>query len=376
MTLLCPSGNHLVNRPRLCQARPRMTRPRILSLATANPPYSLHQEAVIAKAREQLSPFISNFDDYANVYRRTQIEHRYSATPLAWYEHQHTWESRQKAYLEGVLPTAEDAITDCTQAIDLPLNQIHHLIVVSTTGVSTPSVDALISERMGLPPSMTRIPLFGWGCAGGVLGMNFAAQWAQAHPGENVLLLVTEMCTTNFQLEDLEIRNIVATALFGDGTAAAILNTEGKGPVWRGGLEHQWPQTLDLMGWEVTNKGLGVVLSREIPTVIGERFAPVMRDFLQREQVDPGQLREAILHPGGAKILKLLEGILPEQLTPASDVWEVLRNYGNMSAPTVLFVLKRILERERQPEGLGLMAAFGPGFKAALGLLDFGHDTN
>jgi len=212
---------------------------------------------------------------------------------------------------------------------------------------------------------VARVPVFGLGCAGGVTGMALAAKLARADPGSNVLLVVVELCTLSCRVDVLSKANIVATALFGDGAAAAVLSTQGPGLAAIGGSgEHLWPETLDIMGWDVDGDGLGVVFAQSIPGFVAGQLRGAVDGLLARCGLGQGDIGRFICHPGGAKVIDALETSLT--LAPGTlDVErEVLAGYGNMSAPTVLFVLERVLARGLN--GRAAMLALGPGFTASM----------
>jgi alkylresorcinol/alkylpyrone synthase len=221
-----------------------------------------------------------------------------------------------------------------------------------------------------------RLPVFGLGCAGGVLGMTRAASMARADPDNRVLLLVVELCSLTFRHADKSKSNLVASALFADGAAAAIVSArdeyEGKPTLGAGG-EHCWPDSLDIMGWDVADDGLKVIFSRDIPTLVRNDFGPVIDSFLDRHGLSCEDLSAYVCHPGGAKVLDALEETLdlpPRSLVHARDI---LRAHGNMSAATVLFVLKATLDAGEH--GCMLMTTLGPGFTAGLQVIDVPEPT-
>jgi alkylresorcinol/alkylpyrone synthase len=212
-----------------------------------------------------------------------------------------------------------------------------------------------------------RLPLFGLGCAGGVIGLSRATDLAAARPGQRVLLLVVELCSLTFRYGDNSNSNIVASALFGDGAAGILIDGMDDGPVLGDSGEHTWPDSLDVMGWHIQEDGLGVLFSRDIPNIVRREFWPIVDAFLACRQLRRHDLVGVICHPGGAKVMDALE----EGFGGASEAMrvarEVLRDFGNMSAATVLFVLQRMLSNCRP--GRYLLSALGPGFTAGFQLL-------
>ena len=289
--------------------------------------------------------------------------------PLDWFDEPHGWPERNRRYLETALALIESAAGRALDRARIAASRLGAVVVVSTTGIATPSLDALLIERMHLPPTVQRLPIFGLGCAGGVIGLGRAATIAAAMPDKAVLFLVVELCSLTFRRGDRSKSNIVASALFGDGAAAALLQCGGEGPAVIATGEHTWPQTLDIMGWEVAEDGLKPVFSRDIPRLVGDKMGEVARDFLGRHGLTLGDIDRFVCHPGGPKVIDALEhafGLGPGVL---SDARAVLRDYGNMSAASVLFVLDHALERRWER---ALVTALGPGFTAGFVVLSKG----
>ena len=332
--------------------------PRLRALATAVPEHVLDQQAVARQAARLFSARTPAFQRLAQIYAHAGIAQRHSCVPIEWYLEPHGWAERSRLYVEAALPLAERVIRACLAESGLGLDDIDGLVAVSTTGIATPSLDALLQERLGLRRDLERLPVFGLGCAGGVLGLARAAALATARPGSRILCLVVELCGLTFRPADASPANIVATALFGDGAAAALISTEGDGPALGPWGEHSFPDSLDVMGWDIGDDGFGVRFSRDIPALIRRDMAPALDAFLARNGLALAGFDAVACHPGGAKVLDALEEVLGRPLPEARGV---LRDYGNMSAPTVLFVLDRL---RRAWNGRILMTALGPGFTA------------
>jgi alkylresorcinol/alkylpyrone synthase len=256
----------------------------------------------------------------------------------------------------------------CLKTAGLRRDDIGAIVTVSTTGIATPSLDALLVERMGLRRDIVRLPIFGLGCAGSVLGMARAAALAKAMPGTNVLLLVVELCALTFRKDDVSKSNIVATALFGDGAAGAILSTEGEGPGIGATGEYTWPNSLDIMGWEIEEDGLKARFATSIPGLVARDFRKVANDFARKNDIDLGDIDAFACHPGGAKVLDALEDALSLERGALQESRGVLRDYGNMSAATAMFVLKRLEARNRAERRM--MTALGPGFSCGFVMLE------
>jgi alkylresorcinol/alkylpyrone synthase len=344
---------------------------RLLSVATSVPPFVLRQADVQRRLSSIFRERAAEAERFLPVFDNAGIERRYSCMPLDWYEQDHGWSDRNPAYLDGAVALLQAAAERCLEGAGLLPSEVDGIVVASTTGVATPSLDALLMERMDFRRDVFRLPIFGLGCAGGVLGLARAARLAQGAPEERILFLVVEPCALTFCRGDYSKSNIVATALFGDGAAAALVSCEGDGPGMGASGEYTWPRTLDVMGWGVGDDGLRVIFSRDIPSLIRERFRPALDRFLDRHGLDVSDIDEWICHPGGAKVLDAMEDVLDRGRGTFRHSRSVLRDFGNMSAVTVMFVLERVLA----DGGIGrraLMSALGPGFTAAFLLLENG----
>jgi alkylresorcinol/alkylpyrone synthase len=206
--------------------------------------------------------------------------------------------------------------------------------------------------------------LFGLGCAGGVTGLATAARLAAAEPGSHWLFVTVETCSISIRLDSDDPAAIVATALFGDGAAAAVLSTEGEGiATIRGAGEKLWPDTLGIMGWRVEDPGLAVIFDRAIPPFIEAELPQAVETMLAELGFARADIDRFCCHPGGAKVIEAIETALALPTGTLDLEREVLRDFGNMSAPTVLFVLDRLMRRGLP--GRVMLTAFGPGFTCA-----------
>ncbi len=346
--------------------------PRLISLATAVPSVVLERESV---ARMAQSVFGAEGERMEAVFANSGILRRRSCVPLDWYLEPHGWAERAQLFVDHAVALACRAALGALDRAGLPASAVDAVVAVSTTGICTPSLDALVMERLHLRPDVVRLPVFGLGCAGGVLGLARAAALARAMPGAHVLLVVVELCGLTFRPNDHSKSNIIATALFGDGAAAAIIGSGGSGPSSGGSGpsivasgEHTWPDSLDVMGWRIKDDGLGVLFSRDIPTLVRDRFRPALDAWLERIGVPFASIDGFLCHPGGAKVVVALEEALA--LPPGRLAHEraVLAEYGNMSAATLPFVIERALSRPLA--GRHLATALGPGFTAGFLLLE------
>ncbi len=335
--------------------------PRLLALKSAVPPYTLNQSDVSVRAA-QLFQGRKDITRLLPVFENTGIDRRYSCVPIDWYAEPHGWTDRTNLYVENAVALLEKITLDLLDQANLKREDIDAIVVSSTTGIATPSLDALVVEKMGLRRNIRRLPIFGLGCAGGVVGLSRAADMAKANPGSRVLFLVVELCALTFRKDDISKSNIVATALFGDGAAGAIISTEGAGPTLGPGGEHTWPNSLDIMGWEVEEDGLKARFAQSIPALVASDFKSILHTFLQKNDLKLHDIDGFACHPGGAKVLDALEDAFGIPRGALTESRSVLRDYGNMSAVTALFVLERMNWRDTSRRTL--MTALGPGFSA------------
>jgi alkylresorcinol/alkylpyrone synthase len=334
------------------------------------PPFLLEQGDVTRRVSIALGPRSPEIVRLLPMFGNTGIGRRYSCVPIDWYEEPHGWPERNRIYLESALALLEEATRAAlVKAGRLP-EEIDSIVVVSTTGIATPSLDALLMERMGLRRTVRRLPIFGLGCAGGTIGLARAASMAQSEPGKLVLFLVVELCALSFRRDDFTKSNIVATALFGDGAAAALLCCQPGGPAVVAGGEYTWPGSLDVMGWDVTDDSLKAIFSRDIPNLVSTHLHDVVVAFLADRGLTLGDVDRFVCHPGGAKVIEALETAYELEPGTLTDARDVLREYGNMSAATVMFVLERALNGTSPPWRRALVSALGPGFTAGFTLLE------
>jgi alkylresorcinol/alkylpyrone synthase len=349
----------------------RIPSARLLSIATATPDHIIDQILAAARAVELFGGKVFRAPDILSLFANTGIRTRRAVRPMDWYAEPHPWAERNAIYLEEAEQLWLAAAKAALDRADVDPAEIGAVVTVSSTGISTPSLEARVGPRLGLSPRALRTPVFGLGCAGGVSGLSLAARLAEARPGAPVLLVVVELCTLSVRPEEATKTNVVATALFGDGAAAAVLRAgEGEGEGRRVGAvgEHTWPDTLDIMGWRVDPAGLGVVLDANLPSFVKRRFAEASDGFFAGAGLKTSDIARFVCHPGGAKVLPAIESSVGLGEGALDHERAVLAEFGNMSAPTVLFVLEKVLAADEK--GRLALAALGPGFTASFAMLE------
>lgn len=347
----------------------------LISLATAVPQHALVQAEVADAAQAVFGRRMHGYDRLARVFESAGIECRYGIRPKDWYLEERGWHERTAAYTAGATDLLVTVANRALAKAGLAGADVDTVVLVSSTGIATPSLEARIAPSVGFRPDVRRVPVFGLGCAGGVTGLALASRLAAVPAGGTALLLVVEICTLAFRLDQLTKANIVATALFGDGAAACVLRAGDKGaggggsgghPVLArvtGSGEHLWPNTLDIMGWRVDDQGFGVIFDRSIPPFVEEHAAAAVDAIFSQAGTDRGAVGRILCHPGGAKVVESIEHALALGAGSLDHERTVLRDFGNMSAATVLFVLERALQAGL-PHRSALFA-LGPGFTAS-----------
>ena len=336
----------------------------LLSLATSVPPHTFWQKDVQAAAWDFFGSRFPDYDRFASIFSNTGIVKRHGVKPFDWYLTPRGWPERTAAFLEGAEALYIDVAGKALASAGIRAADVDTVVTVCSTGIATPSLDARGHRRMGFRSDVSRVPVFGLGCAGGVSGISIASRLAQARPGTNVLLVTIELCSLALRLDELTKANIIATSLFGDGAAAIVLRAGdgGETQIENTG-EHLWPDTLDIMGWSIDPLGFGVIIRRTIPEFVTSEFKPALLQILSRMRLQVADIDRFICHPGGAKVINAIETALALDQGTLEHERQVVADYGNMSSPTVLFVLERARAEGLPPRSL--LTALGPGFTAS-----------
>ncbi len=394
----------------------------LAGMSTVVPDAKLPQDLVLDWARRTLGSRFAQFERMSKTFDNAGIESRYAVADISWFETPKSWPERNSVYLEGATQLFIKAATGALDDAGWEADDVDAIVTVSSTGIATPTLEARAHLELGFREDVTRIPVFGLGCAGGVSGLAIARDFAAAHEGTRVLMVAVEACTVSFCAGTPRKADIIGSAIFGDGAAAVCVTSENSGLngfnghngyngrsgqnghnghgarnghnehngsnghaeingsngdksqkghnlhngnkiVIGRGTQKMWPDTLSIMGWEVDEDSLGVVFDKSIPTFTEENFSSAVSGALAKLGKDISQIDRFVCHPGGTKVIQAIEQCLELQPDSLDEERDVLRNFGNMSAPTVLFVLQQVLEKEQT--GDMLMCALGPGFTAS-----------
>ncbi len=336
------------------------------AIGTAVPETILYQSDVMAILEDgRGSPMPGRM---ASILANTGIDRRHIARPVDFYLRPRSWPDRAQVYEEVGTEMFRRAAMQALDRAGMAPSAIDVIIFVSTTGTMTPSLPSRMIAQMGFRPGTRTVPLFGHGCAGGVLGLSVAADLTP--PGQTTLFVAMELCSLAYDHQRMDKKDVIAASLFADGCAAAVLSGDGPGARLGPFVQKCWPDTIDMMGWEIGDTGFDLVLAKNIPAFVGQEFAPMCDRFLKAQGLALADLGEPACHPGGGRVVDALAAyFVPDMpLTSALPATRAsLREYGNMSSPTVLFVLDLLLREGRDKPFL--MTALGPGFTGAIGVV-------
>ena len=340
--------------------------PTIRAVATAVPANRIDQDLAREFVRRLYAGRVPDLERLLPVFANSGIDTRHFAAPVEWFLEPHGLAEKSVLYVREATRLSAEAARAALAQAQLGPGDIDLILYVNTTGLATPSIDARLINELGLRHDVRRAPIWGLGCAGGAAGLSHAHHHALGHPDQRVLLVATELCGLTFMPEDVSKANLVATALFADGAAAVVVEGDqvaGPGLPILDTRSRFYPDSLDVMGWTVLQQGLQVVFAQRIPDIVADTAREDVGAFLGAHGLDLGDVDAFLLHPGGTKVLEAYEtalGLVPQQLELSRGV---LRDYGNMSSATVLFVLERYLrEHGTGLGGHGLISALGPGF--------------
>jgi alkylresorcinol/alkylpyrone synthase len=348
---------------------------KIAAVGTALPPHYYDQDTLLAALRQRWSGRYFNPERLERLHRNVLVGGRHLALPIEEYQGLTTWGKANDAWIRVAQEVGGQAVLEALERADLTPADVDALIFVTVTGVATPSIDARLINRLGLPPRVKRMPIFGLGCVAGAAGIARAADYVKGHPDHVAILLSVELCSLTLQEEDLSIPNLIASGLFGDGAAAVVVTGENRpaaGPRIVDTRSVFYPNSERVMGWDISESGFKIVLSAEVPVVAREKLQPDVDSFLTGHGLTRSDISSWVCHPGGPKVLEAMQESL--ELPPgALDVtWRSLQEVGNLSSTSVLLVLAETLEHHRpDPGSYGMLIAMGPGFCSELVLLQW-----
>jgi alkylresorcinol/alkylpyrone synthase len=345
----------------------------IAAVGRAFPPNYYDQDALLAAFRTHWATRHFNLDRLEALHRNVLVGGRHLALPMADYAKLTGFGAANDAWITVAQEVGEAAVRTALGDAGLAPADVDALFFVTVTGIATPSIDARLVNRLGLPSHVKRVPIFGLGCVAGAAGLSRAADYLRAFPDDVAVLLSVELCSLTLQRDDLSVPNLIASGLFGDGAAAVVLGGRRRGLPGPRILATQsvfYPDTERVMGWDVTDRGFKIVLSADVPEVARRFLRRDVDAFLADHGLSRDRISTWVAHPGGPKVLvAMAEALeLPEgELEPA---WRSLREVGNLSSTSVLLILQDVLERRRPAAGgYGMIVAMGPGFCAELVLV-------
>lgn len=338
--------------------------PQIQAIGTAVPNYVFSQTEIKEFVAEAFTPHMAHLERLLGVFGNSCIEQRHFAMPLAWYSEVHSFSETNNVFIEAALALSLQAAQNAMQKAKAQPEDIGAVIFVSTTGIATPSLDSQIIQKLGLSPHTKRLPIWGLGCAGGVAGLARAAELSESQPEKSVLLVTVELCSLTFQQADYSKANLVGTSLFADGAAAVLIKMDSQGPSLLGCYSTLLPDSVEVMGWDLIDTGFKVRFSRDIPTIVRKYLPELLGSACEEWGIKQSEICHYVVHPGGAKVLYAYKDCLELSEDKLTFAYEVLREYGNMSSSSVLFVLEKFLAKTLPARRYGVMLTLGPGFSA------------
>lgn len=346
---------------------------KIISAASAFPPHYYPQELLTSALASYWDSRLPGPDVLRRLHTNACVEGRHLARPIGEYYAMRTFGDFNRAWMGSAEELGVAALCKAVTRAGISRDDIGALFFVSVTGISSPSIDARLVERLNLLPSTKRIPIFGLGCVAGAAGIARAADYVKAYPAQVAALVSVELCSLTLQRDDLSLANLISSGLFGDGAAAVLIagdEFEQPGPEIIDTRSTLYPDTQDAMGWKISEKGFEIVLSPEVPRIIREHLGEDVDAFLSHHDLRRADIGAWILHTGGPKILEASQDALGLDRDALRTSWDCLRSMGNLSSASVLCVLERFMTHNRPEAGTwSILAAMGPGFCSELILL-------
>jgi alkylresorcinol/alkylpyrone synthase len=348
---------------------------KIAGAASAFPKHYYSQQFLMEQLRLYWGDKLKNPQVLERLHRNVTVEGRYLSLPAEEYHGITTWGQANDAWIKTAKVLGEQSLCRAMQYAGVEPKQLGALFFTSVTGICSPSIDALLINQMGLPQNIRRVPIFGLGCVAGAAGLARCADYVRAYPGQAAALVSVELCSLTLQREDISVANMISSGLFADGSASAIVTGDemnAGGPKILATRSVFYPQTEDMMGWKISERGFSIILSTEVPTLIRENLGKDVDSFLADNGYKKSDLNSWILHTGGPKILEATAAALDLNDGQLDASWDCLKKVGNLSSASVLVVLEDVMKHRRpEPGTLGLLAAMGPGFCSELLLLEW-----
>ena len=347
---------------------------RIATVAKELPKYSRETTEVIPYVETWLDGQEERFKrKVIKIFEGAAVDKRYSIMDPAEVFTATSFEDKNRIYSREVKKLGTKVLQNALEKSGWKANSIDYIITVSCTGIMIPSLDAYIINELDMKKDVVRLPVTEMGCAAGISGMIYASNFLKANPGKRAAVIAVESPTATLQLQDFSMANMVSAAIFGDGAACVLMSSEeeASGPKIIGEDMYHFFDATHLMGFDLTNDGLKMVLDQEVPQTIADHFPEIIHPFLKKNNSSIEKVDHLIFHPGGKKIVQTVEDLFGKLGKNIDDTKEVLRLYGNMSSATVLYVLERFMDRPVKKGDQGLMLSFGPGFSAQKILLEW-----
>jgi alkylresorcinol/alkylpyrone synthase len=346
---------------------------KIISAASAFPANYYPQQLLCSALTEYWGDQLPNPEMLQRLHERSCVDGRYLARPMQDYYNMHTFGDFNNAWMEAAEHLGSQALCRALMQADVSRGEIGALFFVSVTGICSPSMDARLINKVKLSPDTRRYPLFGLGCVGGAAGIARAADYVKAYPTQVAALVAVETCSLTFQKDDVSVASLIASGLFGDGAAAVLVagdDFEQPGPQIVETRSTLYPDTEEVMGWKVSERGFDVVLSPDVPKVIREHLGHDVDGFLADNGLRRCDIGTWILHTGGPRVLEATQEALGVGREALAVSWDCLRATGNLSSASVLCVLEQYMTNKRPAAGTwSILAAMGPGFCSELVLL-------
>ena len=342
------------------------------------PSHTYSQDELLAALKHHWGQAHHNVDRLDRLHKNVLVGGRHLALPLEGYEELQTFGDANDAWIRVAQDVGEAAIRDALDQAGLTPEDVDHLFTVTVTGVATPSLDARLMNRVAFRSDLRRTPIFGLGCVAGAAGIARAADWVKGHPEGIAVLLSVELCSLTLQRRDVSIPNLIASGLFGDGAAAVVVAGAERelpnrpGPRIVASRAVFYPDSEEVMGWDVSESGFQIILSADVPKVAHEHLPGDVDRFLADQGLTRRDIASWVCHPGGPKVLEALQAGLDLPEGALDVTWKSLREVGNLSSTSVLLVLRDTLEHHRpEPGSFGVLLAMGPGFCSELVLLEW-----